>query len=143
VLEVRLPLSDEEFQQYYDMRWRVLREPWTRPKESEKDEHEEQSVHLAAFRDGQMIGVGRVHLTSAEEAQIRYMAVEEEFRGAGAGGVILSGLEEQARIRGAKVVVLNARSTARGFYERHGYRTLDPHELVIDTIPHWRMSKTL
>ena len=36
-LDVREPNNDSEFAHYYDLRWRVLREPWTQSKESERD----------------------------------------------------------------------------------------------------------
>ena len=36
----RPPQSAEEFAAYYELRWRVLREPWSLPRGSERDELE-------------------------------------------------------------------------------------------------------
>ena len=143
MLDVRQPRTPQEFEAYYDLRWRVLRAPWTQPKESEKDEYESAAVHLIAWLDGRMAGVGRVHFPAPHEAQIRYMAVEPELQGQGIGGAILEALESSARGRGVQTVVLNARSTALGFYEKHGYRATEASEVLFESIPHWRMSKAL
>ena len=143
-LEIRQPGNEQEFERYYDLRWRVLRRPWTQPKESEKDEHETEALHLTAWLGETLVGVGRLHLNSPEEAQIRFMAVEEGYMRQGIGGAILEALEANARIRGARWAVLNARDLAVKFYERHGYQRITTEaERLFDSIEQWRMSKNL
>lgn len=143
-LEIRQPKDEQEFERYYDLRWRVLRRPWTQPKESEKDDHESGALHLAAWLGEKLVGVGRLHFNSPEEAQIRFMAVEEGYTDQGIGGVILEALEAHARGQNARLVVLNARDRAVKFYERHGYqRITDEAERLFDSITHWKMSKPL
>ena len=143
-LEIRQPGNEQELERYYDLRWRVLRRPWTQPKESEKDEHETEALHLTAWMGETLVGVGRLHSNSQEEAQIRFMAIEEGYTGQGIGGAILEALEADARTRGARCIVLNARDLAVKFYERHGYhRVTSEAERLFDSIEHWRMSKDL
>lgn len=140
---VREPASSEDFEQYYALRWRVLREPWDQPRESEKDEYEEGAVHLTAWSDGLLVGVGRLHFNSPSEAQIRYMAVEEDRRSRGVGAEILRELEKRARDRGAASVVLNARDRAVRFYEKHGYQTTGKASSLFGSVDHWAMRKEL
>jgi GNAT superfamily N-acetyltransferase len=142
-LEVREPRMQEEWDAYYDLRWRILREPWHQPRGSERDEYEADAVHVIALCGRKLAGVGRAHLNSAGEAQIRYMAVEPESQGRGIGGAMLQKLESRAVEKGARVFVLNARDVAVPFYTKHGYVVDGPAESLFECIPHWRMSKHL
>ena len=142
-IEVRAPRTQEELDLYYDLRWRVLREQWTTARDSGRDEHEESAFHLAAWDGPKLVGTGRLHFNTPEEAQIRCMAVEEGFRSKGVGGLILEALEQSAREGGGRFVLLNARESAVAFYRKHGYQLEDQSYTLFDLIPHWRMRKTL
>jgi len=142
-LDVREPSNDSEFSQYYDLRWRILREPWTQSKDSERDEHESDATHLGAWQDGVLLGVGRLHFISPQEAQIRYMAVEQGQGGKGIGSAILVELERRAKQGGAVRILLNARETAMEFYSKHGYTVSGPSGVLFDQIPHREMRKDL
>ncbi len=142
-LELREPRTPEEFDLYYDLRWRVLRERWTQARDSEKDEHEGEAIHMAAWAGEKLVGVGRVHFNSPEEAQVRYMAVEEGYSDRGIGSLILEALEDRARRAGGGRIVLNARESAVPFYRKHAYELVDQSGTLFGTLLHWRMRKTL
>ena len=143
-IELRQPRTQQDFELYYDLRWRILREPWTRSRESGQDEHEEDAVHVMAWHDGKhLVGVGRLHYNSPEEGQIRYMAVEKAYARQGIGSRILLELEANARSHGAKRIVLNAREEAIPFYTTHNYRLLAQTSTLFDSLVHWRMAKDL
>jgi len=142
-IEVREPKTAEEFDLYYDLRWHILREPWRRGRESARDGLEEGAFHLMALRDGTVVGVGRLHFNSTDEAQVRYMAVEAGQQRQGVGSRILEKLEQHAREYGAKRVVLNAREGAIAFYLRHGYKLEGAIETAFECVPHWRMTKAV
>jgi GNAT superfamily N-acetyltransferase len=142
-ISLREPASGREFELYYDLRWRVLREPWTSERESGKDEHEADAVHLMAWAGEALVGVGRLHFNSPDEAQVRYMAVAPDGQGQGVGGLILAELERRARMAGAKRIVLNARERACDFYRKHDYQVVDRSGILFDAIPHWWMQKPL
>ena len=143
-LQLRAPSTEDEFDHYFDLRWRVLRAPWQQPRGSERDDRENDSCHLGLWRaNGRPVAVGRVHLATPMEAQVRYMAVEPDFGGRGCGGRILAGLENAARDLGATAVVLNAREGARRFYERHGYAVVGPAATMFGEIAHVRMRKRI
>jgi ribosomal protein S18 acetylase RimI-like enzyme len=141
-LIVTEPTSPKDFELYYDLRWRILRKPWNQPKGSEKDELEDQSIHIMVCNEERIpAGVGRAHFNSLDEAQIRYMAVEEKLQGKGIGTLILNELERKIIEKGSGYIVLNARDNAIKFYERHGYKIVKEAHVLFDAIPHYKMIK--
>jgi len=138
------PVSAEEFERYYDLRWRILRKPWDQPKGSEKDDKESSSLHLMITDEkNKIIGIGRGHFNSAVEAQVRFMAVEEGYQKLGIGSKILKELENRLREKGAEYIVLNSRDTAIPFYLKHGYSEVKQTVTLFESIPHHIMRKKL
>ncbi|HEX4665683.1 MAG TPA: GNAT family N-acetyltransferase [Chthoniobacterales bacterium] len=138
------PQSAAEWDSYFDLRWRVLREPWRQPRGSERDDREADSHHvMIAGSDSRPLAIGRLHFNSPDEAQVRFMAVEPEAQGRGLGGVILNELERRARAAGAKAIVLNAREDAERFYRKHGFVTVGAAPTLFDVLKHVRMRKDL
>jgi GNAT superfamily N-acetyltransferase len=136
------PKSKEDFERYFELRWRLLREPWKQPKGSEKDELEERSLHImVCHKDRVPVAVGRAHFNTDTEAQIRFMAVEPRYQKTGLGTVVLKKLEEEVRQLGAKYVILHSRDAAISFYEKNGYKIVAPSHTLFETIPHFLMKK--
>lgn len=142
-LKIGPPVTKEQFDRYYNLRWRILRKPWDQPVGSEKDEREESSIHIMVCEERKILGIGRAHFNSAEEAQVRFMAVEDGFQKQGIGSMVLKELERIVKEKGAKYIVLNARDTAIPFYIRHGYSELKQTISLFGTIPHYVMRKDL
>jgi len=139
---IRQPRTKKEMQDYYDLRWRVLRRPHQQPRGSEKDDLEELSIHVAAyFKEDMIAAAGRAHFNSDREAQIRYMAVDPYFQNAGIGSSLLADLEKRVRTRGAAYIVLNSRESAVGFYVKNGYRVVGKGGVLFHTVRHVRMRK--
>ncbi len=139
------PSTDEELAAYYDLRWRILRKPWDQPRGSERDDLDPGSFKLMLKTPGdRAVAVGRLHFNSPEEAQVRYMAVDPEWDRSGLGSRILQSLEDEARKRGAQMMILNSRDNAVGFYEKHGYALAgQAGALFGGKVQHVRMSKSL
>lgn len=138
------PETGEDFERYFELRWGILAAPWNQPRGIERDELEDQAVHLMACGEDRVpVAVGRVHLNTPSQAQIRYMGVAEEWQGQGLGRRLLAALEDEARRLGAQELVLNAREKAVGFYERCDYEVVAPAHLLFGCIPHFRMRKQL
>jgi ribosomal protein S18 acetylase RimI-like enzyme len=143
-LVLRSPGSPSDWDVYFDLRWRILRAPWGQPRGSERDSAEKSAFHLLLLdSDGKTTACGRLHLNNPNEAQVKYMAVDEDFRGRGYGGRILQALESEAGRRGARKIVLNSRENALEFYIRHGYRVIGEAETLFGVIRHVRMEKVL
>lgn len=142
MLEISSPSTPEEFDDYFDLRWRLLRAPWRQPRGSERDALESAALHVSVRDDtGNLVGVGRVHFIDSNTAQIRYMATTEHGRGIGTA--IVKHLEQLARERGAARIVLNARKPAAAFYTKLGYSVMGDAPTLFDEIEHVRMEKTL
>ena len=141
---VRQPKTKKEIQDYYDLRWRVLRSPHNQPRGSEKDNLEDISIHLMAYYEGKVpVAVGRAHFNLVREAQIRYMAVNPYYQNAGIGSSLLAGLEKRVKARGASYIILNSRESAAGFYRKNRYRAIGKAGILFGTIKHIKMKKDL
>ena len=140
---IKSPETESEWESYFNFRWEKLRKPLGMPKDSLKDDKEQDSCHLIAVDcDEEVVGTGRLHFNSEQEGQIRYMAVNESIQRKGLGSSIVLELEMMAKKKGAKRMVLNARENAVNFYLSLGYKELEPYESDTD-IPHTTMSKEL
>lgn len=142
-IEIRAPATPDEWDAYYALRYRVLRQPWGAPPGSEKDQLEARAIHRIAVdtSTGRIVGCGRIHLRPDGIAQIRFMAVDEHYRGRGIGSMLLSNLEQWARDHAIPTIVLYARSTAVEFYRNHGYRVIEQAHTLYGAIEHVLMQK--
>ena len=142
-LSAKEPATRAEWDSYFDLRWRILRKHWDQPRGSEQDALDGKSFHLMIQDAADAVAVGRLHLNSPEEAQVRYMAVDPAHQGSGLGRKILQGLENRAWSQGVKRIVLNSRASAIGFYARQGYAPIGPGETLFGEIQHTKMCKDL
>ncbi len=138
---IREPKTEEEFQRYYNLRWRILRKPWDLPKGSERDEMDEESIHIMAIQGTNVVGCGRGHFNTKSQTQIRYMAVEEKNQGQGLGSRLLKALEEKLYEAGAVEIILKARENAVSLYEKQGYVIYQEGEILFGEIKHYWMKK--
>ena len=142
-LIVKQPESPEDFEQYYRLRYRILRAPWGEPEGSEVDAIEDQCFHVMAMHNQTVAGVGRLQYNSADEAQIRYMAVDKAYEGSGIGRMIVGALEQEAANNAVQTIVLDAREPAVGFYQKLGYLIEAESYVLFGEIQHYRMVKRL
>ena len=143
-MRIESPHGDADWEAYYALRWRLLRAPWDRPRGSERDGHEAAACHrLARTREGEIVGVGRIHRVNSMTAQVRYLAVDEPWRGRGIGTALLSALEAEAARWGCERIVAQVRDNAVAFYTAAGYATGGPGETLFGAIRHVWMSRTL
>ena len=140
---IKSPENSQEWEKYLLFRWEMLRKPLGMSKDSLSDSVEKESFHLMGIsEEGKVIASGRVHFNSPDEAQIRYMAVDNSFKRKGIGSQIVKSLEDHASSEGAKIMLLNAREQAIKFYLTLGYEEVGPYQS--DTgIPHKTMKKIL
>lgn len=143
-MQVVTPQTPAQFEAYYDLRWRILRAPWSQPRGSERDEQEDQATHCMILNDQQqVIAVGRLHTLDADTGQIRYMAVVPDYQGQGLGKRILASLEDAARQQGLQTLMLHAREPVVEFYRKQGYELLDQSHTLFGEIIHYEMRKNL
>tara|TARA_X000000368_G_scaffold91488_1_gene69920 strand:+ start:301 stop:744 length:444 start_codon:yes stop_codon:yes gene_type:complete len=140
---LKSPENKDEWERYLLFRWEMLRKPLGMSMDSLADSIEEESFHLMGIdEEGNVIASGRVHFNTPDEAQIRYMAVDDDFKRQGIGSEIVTELERYALSKKAVTITLNARENAISFYLSLGYSEVCPYQS--DTgIPHKTMKKDL
>jgi predicted GNAT family N-acyltransferase len=140
---LKSPENKDEWERYLLFRWEMLRKPLGMSMDSLADSIEEESFHLMGIdEEGNVIASGRVHFNTSDEAQIRYMAVDDNFKRQGIGSEIVTKLERYALSKKAVTITLNARENAISFYLSLGYSEVCPYQS--DTgIPHKTMKKDL
>jgi hypothetical protein len=125
------------------LRDEVLRKPLGLSLEDEDLDAEGGELHFGLFLpDGALVACAAAAPLSPTEAKIRQMAVAAPRRGEGLGRRLLDGIEKDLRARGFTRFVLNARSTAVGFYEKLGYAVVGG-EFLDHAIPHFGMVKSV
>ena len=139
----KTPSNSEEFKNYDLFRWEILRKPIGKSIESLKDKYEDSSYHLIGVIDNKIIACGRLHFNNTYEAQIRYMAIDENFQRKGIGVKIIELLEAEAKKKRINKIVLNARNHVIEFYEKSGYKAVRKYEGSDTGIPHTTMEKIL
>ena len=85
------------------------------------DQADANATHAIALHQNRVVGTGRLLRQDADTAVIGRMAVDQEWRRRGIGGLILEHLEEVARSQGMSRSVLNAQEYVKEFYASHGY----------------------
>lgn len=142
-IQIRSPLSNAEWENYYQLRWEILRNPWNQPRGSECDQYDKQAYHILAQMNQETIGVGRLHTCDNVTGQIRYMAVCTKHQGQGIGTQILTALENHASDKNLQRIILNARDSALEFYKRSNYQVVAPGHTLYNEVTHTKMEKWL
>ena len=105
---------------------------------------DDSAVHLLVLDSARKpLACGCLHFNVPDEAQVRFMGVDENARGRGYGSRILEGLEAKAARRGAQKLALNARDNVTEFYAKHGYAMVGEAETLFGAIRHILIEKIL
>jgi len=139
----RSPVGDKEFEEYDLFRWKVLRKPIGKTIETLKDKFDKDSFHIIGLYNKVIIASGRAHFNNDDEAQIRYMAVDNAFRTKGIGKEVLKILEEYIKKNNAKKIILNARNDVIKFYKNSNYLIVEEYIGSDTGIPHIKMEKII
>lgn len=124
MIVIQSPTTRDEFKAYYDLRYRVLREPWGQPRGTEKDDYEPLSQHFMAVREDTREIVGVVKLFEKEPGVgwFSHLAVAPAYQKKGIGKMLVAHVEEEARKRGFRVLGCYARLNTTNYFEKLGYR---------------------
>lgn len=134
--------DNENYQSELKLRDSVLRLPLGMSIYAENLDVDQQSIHIGAFMDKQLVGVLLLTEVNAERVKMRQVAVNEIFRGQKVGSKMVMFAEVHSKQLGYTTLVLNARKTALGFYQKLGYSIVGDEFLEIK-IPHYKMEKRL
>ncbi|HET6245297.1 MAG: GNAT family N-acetyltransferase [Bacteroidetes bacterium] len=143
-MTIKEPSTPQEYEAYYTLRWKVLREPWGKPLGSERDGMEKDCVHaMAVDEQGALFGVIRLQQNNSNEGQVRFMGVDQNKRSNGVGSSLLKYMENKAREKKMTSLTLHARENAINFYLKNGYQLIAKSYLMWDSIQHFLMEKKL
>ncbi|MBI2258054.1 MAG: GNAT family N-acetyltransferase [Flavobacteriia bacterium] len=142
MLEIKSPQTKQEWEDYFDLRYRLLRQAWGQKKGSEKDALEDKSKHFGLYEKGKLLAVARLDVHE-KKAQIRYFAVELEYHGKGIGKVLLNHIEDYCKAQQINYLFLQARENAVPFYLKHKYNIVEKTHLLFGSIQHFKMEKCL
>lgn len=132
----------KEYQQMVELRNQILRKPLGLTFEPAELEQEKEDILIGCFEEEKLEGCCLLTKQDEKTLRLRQMAVLSGLQGKGVGRVLMQFAENIARDRGFKVLMMHARKTALGFYEKLGYKT-QGEEFEEVTIPHYVMVKEL
>lgn len=131
-----------EYHQMVKLRDDILRKPLGLGFNPEELEREKNNLLIAAFEDEDILGCCMLVEENPTTVRLRQMAVLNDLQGKGIGRALMTFAENIARDRGYKIIAMNARKNATGFYEKMGYK-IASDEFTEVTIPHYVMEKKL
>lgn len=140
-MEIRSPQTEQEWEAYYDLRYRVLRAPLNQPRGSERNEGDLTGIHLALFDAGEIRAIARLDVSAPNEGQVRFVAVDNQIQGKGYGRMIMEVAERRSQERGDTKMILHARDYAVDFYLKLDYRTIEKSYKLFDVLQHYLMEK--
>lgn len=140
---IRTPKTTEEWEAYYDLRYRILRKPLGQVRGSERNDGDETGIHFALFEEGSIKAIARLDANDISTMQVRFVAVELTEQGKGYGKMIMEATEQAARALGMSKIVLHARENALDFYRNLGYALIEKSHNLFGLVQHYYMEKAL
>jgi predicted GNAT family N-acyltransferase len=132
--------TSPQYQQVFDLRDEILRKPLGLSlKNDDLRRDYVDTIFIAGHKD-KVIGCVLMHHLNIDEAQLRAMAVYEEWQGKGVGRLLVKALEAYTWQQEYSKIILHARKVAIGFYTALGY-TVTGKEFTEVGIPHFMMEK--
>ncbi|MFS8608399.1 MAG: GNAT family N-acetyltransferase [Gammaproteobacteria bacterium] len=137
-----VPYGSALYDEVVELRRELLRRPLGLDFTPEELAQEKHDTHLAALDADRVVGTLLLRKVDERTARIMRMAVVPEAQGRAIGRALVEWAEGIARERGFETIMMHARSSAIGFYEKCGYHTAGD-EFLEHGIPHIRMEKRL
>lgn len=142
-LEIReIKYDTKEYSKELELRDEVLRKPLGRSLYDDNMEAEEHDFHIGAFLNDTLVGVMILTRLSPVVVIMRQVSVDEIWRTKNIGKEMVLYAEQYSKNKGYEMMVLNARKSAVGFYEKLGYEKVSEEFLEVN-IPHYKMRKLL
>lgn len=134
--------GSEDYQKMVDLRMEILRKPLGLNFSDTDLEKEKQDILIGAFEEEELLACCILTKTGEDTCKLRQMAVSHKIQRSGLGAAMMNYAEQVAKDAGYKKMVMNARKTAKGFYEKLGYETKGD-EFIEVTLPHFYMQKNI
>jgi len=142
-MDFRSPRTQKEWEDYYDLRYRILRAPLGKERGSERNDGDESGLHFALFDKKLIVGIARLDRLDEVTSQVRFVAIEKTKQGTGLGKKLMTSIENEATALGHARMILHARDYALPFYLNLGYENHGESYKLFDVLQHFEMSKEL
>ncbi len=141
---VKIASNQQQLNSILQLRYEVLRKPWSMTIGSATDLLEQKSINaFIQNNEGIVIACGRLQENENKIGQIRFMAVDKNYQGKGLGKLIITSLELKAKELQLNKIQLQARENAVSFYKNNGYVMIEKTFLLWDQIQHFLMEKQI
>ena len=134
--------ASEKYPQVFRLRDEILRKPLGMSLVNDDLSRDHTDTIFIAEHNEEVIGCVLLHHLSAEEAQLRAMAVYDKWQGQVVGRMLVEALENFSSEKGYSKIILHARKVVLGFYSGMGY-SVTGDEFTEVGIPHYMMEKSL
>jgi predicted GNAT family N-acyltransferase len=131
-----------DYQKAIQLRYSILRAPLGLNFSQEDLDKEKDHIHIASFEDDELLGCCMLTKIDPHTLQLRQMAVKDNLQRKGIGASIVSFAESIAKDKGYRRIIMHARDTAIGFYEKFGYK-VKGDEFTEVNLPHHVMEKNI
>lgn len=131
-----------EYEAMANLRMTVLLNPIGIPRSYINPQKEASDILIGAFENEALIGCCVLTRIDEDTVQLRQMAVDTSKQQKGVGAAIVSFAEGVAKANGYKTLLLHARETVTGFYQKCGYAVSGGRFEEVG-IGHYKMSKQL
>ena len=131
-----------DYQKAIQLRYSILRAPLGLNFCQEDLDKEKDHIHIASFEDDELLGCCMLTKIDPHTLQLRQMAVKDNLQRKGIGASIVSFAESIAKDKGYRRIIMHARDTAIGFYEKFGYKVKGDEFREVN-LPHHVMEKNI
>jgi predicted GNAT family N-acyltransferase len=138
----RIRASDPLYQQVWEIREIVLRQPLGLSLSNEDLSQDQHDTIFVALHNGKAIGCLMAMHLDAGTLKLRQMAVYPDWQGKSIGRMLMNDAEAFAKEHSYSRISLHARKYAMDFYSKLGYDTIGD-EFTEVNIPHYKMTKSL
>lgn len=144
-MEVEILKIEYGSKEYFDtlvVRNEVFRKPYGLDIKDDNLEEDKDLEMYGVYVDSRLIGTVFLGEKDEDTAQVKTVALLEDFRGIGLGDYVMKFIEDVAREKGYSKSFLMGRTYALNFYKRHGYQAIgQPYDYK--AVPHIDMKKAL
>jgi predicted GNAT family N-acyltransferase len=124
------------------LRYEVLRKPLGLNFTEEELDAESHDIHIACIDDDEVLGCCVLSKLDDQILRLRQMAVSTKSQGKGIGESIMLFAKKLALDKGYTKIMMHARDSALGFYEKMGYKIVGNMFNEVG-LPHYFMEKEL
>lgn len=136
-----MPKTPDEWDDYYRLRYLVLRKPLGKPEGTERNEGDLTGEHFALYEGNVLKAIARLDSYAPTISQVRFVAVDTSLQGKGYGKKIMEAVENRSKEKGNTKMILHARDYAVPFYEKLNYKLVEKSYKLFDVLQHYLMEK--